>query len=133
MIYYLDTSIWLDFHEKRGQNGECARKLILTIIEQGTIILYSDLHVRELKQLGYSSDEIALLFKIVRPNGLRHVHLYRTQNEEARALSSKRKIPLGDAIHAVLARDNNAVLVSRDHDFEKLKDITKTCVPEELY
>ena len=40
-IYYLDTSIWLDFFEKRGKNGEAAFKLIRKIIKEESKIACS--------------------------------------------------------------------------------------------
>ena len=38
--FYIDTSIWVDFYEKRGENGESALKLILKIIEEDLKINY---------------------------------------------------------------------------------------------
>jgi predicted nucleic acid-binding protein len=52
--YYFDTSIWLDFYEKRGKNGEVALELINKIIRGEKVIFYSDIVVRELKRLGFS-------------------------------------------------------------------------------
>ena len=49
MIYNLDTSIWLDFGMKRGENGESALKLIIKIIEENSIIIYSNIHIKELE------------------------------------------------------------------------------------
>ena len=51
-VFYLDTSIWLDFYEKRGENGEIALKLIKEIVKEGKMILYSDFIVKELNNLG---------------------------------------------------------------------------------
>ena len=58
--FYLDTSIWLDFFEKRGQNGEAAFKLITMIIDDNLKIAYSDLNVKEFKNLGYTKNEIEI-------------------------------------------------------------------------
>ena len=69
---------------------------------------------------------------MVKPNHLKRVQVTKEQFEEARRLSKQRDVPLGDAIHAVLARDHDAQLVSRDWDFEKLKDITNVQKPENL-
>lgn len=130
--YYFDTSIWLDIYEKRGENGECAFKLVLDILSQNGIILYSDVVLRELKRLGYGVDEIVNMLSIVKFN-MRHVHVHREQIEEARKICSQRKIPFGDALHALLARENRAVLVSRDKDFENIRDICETKKPEDCY
>lgn len=132
-MFYLDTSIWLDVYEKRGKNGESALKLILKIIESDKIILYSDWHMREFKTLGYGLEEINQIFMMAKPANIQRVHIYREQREEARKLARRRKIPPGDALHAILARDNGAILVSRDGDFALLKDICETEIPEKLY
>lgn len=130
---YLDTSIWLDYYEKRDLNGEHALKLIMKIIRTDKIILYSDLHTRELKNVGYTIDQINAIFQILKQNNIRHVHIYTAQIVEARSLTSQRNVPTKDALHSVLARDNDAILISRDKHFEKLKDIVGTKKPEELY
>jgi predicted nucleic acid-binding protein len=72
------------------------------------------------------------MMRIVKPDNIRKVHLYRRQVEEARKLALQRGIPLGDALHAFLARDNDAQLISRDVDFDKLRNITIVKRPEEV-
>jgi len=88
--YYLDTSIWLDFHEKRGRNGEMAFKLIQCLIENDFKLFYSDLHVRELKNLGYDYGEVVSIFRIAKPGCILHAHIFREQAEEAKRLSFKK-------------------------------------------
>lgn len=132
MFYYLDTSIWLDFYEKRGKNGESAQKLLHAILENGEFILYSDWHLNELKKLGYVIEDFNKMLSVAKPAKIQRVHIYREQREEARKLALQRKIPPGDALHAILARDNEAILVSRDEDFARLKDVCETNMPEIL-
>ncbi len=132
-IYNLDTSIWLDYYEKRGNNGVNALKLILKIIKDKSMVIYSDLHIKELKDLGYNLGEINILLRIVKPDNLRRVHISREQKEEATLLAYNRDIPRGDALHAILARDNNSIMVSRDMHFQRLLDVVKTKRPEELF
>ena len=50
----------------------------------------------------------------------------------AKDLSFKRKIPWGDALHALIARDNGAVLIATDKHFQKMEDITKPIRPQEI-
>lgn len=121
--FYLDTSIWLDFYEKREENGELAFKLILKIINQNLKVAYSDLHIKEFKNLGYTQNEINSILSIVKPNNIKHIHIYREQKEEAKKTARQRNVPEGGILHAILCRDNNLQLISRDLDFEKLKDI----------
>lgn len=130
--FYLDTSIWLDFHEKREINGELALKLILKMINEDLKIAYSDLHIKEFKNLGYTQNEINSILSIVKPNNIKHVHIYREQKEEAKKIARKRNVPEGDALHAIICRDNNLQLISRDLDFERLKDITRSKLPEDF-
>ncbi len=130
--YYLDTSIWLDFYEKRGANGEKALKLILKIIEEDHIILYSDLHILEFKNFGFNAETIVKIFSIAKPRNILRVHIYREQQDEARKIAFARKIPKKDVLHAILARDNDAQLVATDVHFQKISDIAKAKRPEEL-
>ncbi len=130
--HYFDTSIWLDYYEKRGKNGEVALDLILKIIDKDSIILYSDLVIREFKSLGYGIEQINNIFRIAKPDNLMRIHINREQEKEATKIASQKNIPRGDVLHALLARDNGAVMVSRDADFQKIKDIAETRKPEEI-
>lgn len=130
--FYFDTSIWIDFHEKRGKNGESAFKLIKKIINEDLKIAYSDLNIKEFKNLGYSQEEINSLLSIAKPNNIKRVHIYREQLEEAKELAILKDVPKNDALQAILARDNNLQLISRDEHFEKLKDITRANKPEDF-
>lgn len=130
--FYFDTSIWIDLHEKRGNNGEHALNLIIKIINEDSNIAYSDLTIKEFKHLGYSQDEINEILSIAKPNNIKHIHIYREQIEEARNIARQRDVPNNDALHAILCRDNNLQLITRDSHFEKLKDITKAGKPEDF-
>ena len=130
--YYFDTSIWLDYYLKRGENGEAARKLILKIVKEGDRIIYSDFTITELKKTGFFESEINEMLRFAKPSNIRRIHLTKIQIDEAVKLAKQRDIPYGDALHAILARDHEVQLVARDLDFQKLKDITKSKLPEEL-
>jgi predicted nucleic acid-binding protein len=130
--YYFDTSIWLDIHEERGYNGEVAKELIQNIIFKDHVIVFSNFIERELKHLGFSKNEIGKIIRVAKPNKIKHVHLTKYQLKESIRVAKQRNVPLGDAVHAILARDHESKLVSRDRDFQKLKDITRVYLPEEL-
>jgi len=132
-FYYFDTSIWLDYYEKRGKNGEHAFNLILKIIEEDSAIIYSDLHIRELKGLGYSIEQINDVFRIVKPDNIRRVHISRELEDKARELATQRKIPVRDAIHALTARYNQAIMVATDKHFHEVRHVIEAKNPEELY
>lgn len=54
------------------------------------------------------------------------------QREEAKKIAVERNIPAGDALHAILARDNSLILITRDNHFKHLEDISKHYKPEEI-
>ena len=79
----------------------------------------------------YSADEIRGLM-LPFSKILEKTELSSEQEKEAGIISQKRNLPKGDAIHAILARDNKAILVSRDKHFQLLKDICIVMKPEEI-
>ena len=133
--YYFDTSIWLDLFEARNEpklhKGEFAKKLFERIIKENSKIICSEVIKNEMLELGYSRYEIETLFFPLREI---IIYIYSTKKQfgKAKDLSKKRNIPLFDALHALIARDNKAVMVTRDRHFDKLLDITAYKKPEEL-
>ncbi|MBI2452350.1 PIN domain-containing protein [Candidatus Pacearchaeota archaeon] len=127
--FYFDTSIWLDFYEKRGKNGELTKELINKIIKDEDVVAYSDIVVKELKNIGYSGNEINEMLSVTR---VEMIHIKKEQLEEAKKLASERKIPKGDVLHAISARDSESYLITRDKHFKKLNDITKQHLPEDF-
>jgi len=127
--YYLDTSIWLDFFENRDEpnlpKGGWAHKLLNKIIESNAEILYSDINLIELGIAGYSVYDISNLLKKLGPI---IIFVESTEKEvgKAKDLSLKRDVPKGDALHALIARDNKAILVTLDKHFKKLRDIKES-------
>ena len=133
--YYFDTSIWLDFLENRNEpnmpKGEWARKLVMKIVNKKDKILISEAIKNELMGIGYSKYEIEILFRPFQ-NYIKEVYTNGKQYGKAKDLKNKRKVPFLDALHAVLARDNKAIMVTRDLHFNKLLDIIKYKKPEEI-
>lgn len=93
-------------------------------------VVYSDFVVEELSH-AYDKQTIDKLFKGV-SELLEKVEIYGKQLKEAADLSNEHNIPLGDAVHGVLARDANAIMVTRDRHFRKLKDKITVKKPEDL-
>lgn len=134
-FYYLDTSVQLDFLENRNEpgipKGEWAKKLIKIIIEEEDKIIVSDNNLLELANLGYTEFDIdGLLMKFK----LNIVFVESTGKEigKAKDLAYKREIPKRDALHALIARDNEAILITLDRHFQKLSDIIKPHSPKEF-
>ncbi len=133
--YYVDTSIWMDLLEDRkGFNGEplgdYALKFFAMIKAKNQKLILSDLLVRELES-NYSVEEIngmILPFRKI----IEKVFVTKEQRDEAKKIAEKRDLPPGDALHAILARDNNFIMITRDKHFRELGDISKHYKPEEL-
>ncbi len=135
MLYYLDTSIWLDFFENRNEpefpKGEWAHALLKKIIEDENTIIVSNQVLLELGAIGYNSWEIEFMFKSLKPF-LIFVEATKNQIGKANDLSKKRNIPKGDALHALISKDNRAILVTFDKHFQEIKDIIQPKRPQDL-
>ncbi len=133
--YYVDTSIWMDLLEDRkGYNeeplGEYALKLFAMIKAKECKLVISDLLIRELES-NYSVEEIngmVLPFQTI----LEKVLVTKEQRDEAKKIAAERNLPPGDALHAIVARDNKYIMVTRDKHFKELHDITNHYKPEEI-
>ncbi|MFA4887077.1 MAG: PIN domain-containing protein [Candidatus Nanoarchaeia archaeon] len=132
--YYFDTSIWLDFFEDRDEpnfpKGKWAQEIVERIIETNGKIVYSDLVLVELQVGGYSSFEVEILFKKLK-SVLVFIESTERLQGKAKDLAVKRNVPKGDALHALLAREAKATLISFDGHFKELQDIVKTKKPQE--
>lgn len=111
--------------------GEWAKKLVAKIIRKGDIIVYSDLVLRELENEGYSSFNVEDLLFVLERN-LLFVESTNAEIKRSKDLAFKRNVPNGDALHALIARDNNAIFVSLDKHFQSLLDIIHVKKPQEL-
>ena len=135
MKYYVDTSIWRDYYEDRKDKlkplGEFAFEFFRKVKLNADKILYSDLIIEELN-IAYNEKEIKEIFNIIEEeNLLEKVEISKNQVKEALELKRKLQIPFGDALHAILAKDNNAILVTRDEHFLKI-DFVNVKNPEDL-
>ena len=133
--YYLDTSIWMDLYEDRiGFNneplGDFAWKLFALIKVKGHKIMISDLLLAELK-VNYSDEQIKGMMKPFE-DMIEKVIAKRAQRDEAENISDLKNIPKGDILHAIIARDNNLILITRDNHFKGLADISLFYRPEDL-
>ena len=133
--YIIDTSIWVDLYEDRkGYNneplGDYAFKLLVKIKANEKVIVLTDFLIKELETL-YSVAEINGMFKPFEKITEKIIATEK-QREEAKKISKERGVPAGDALHAIVARDNDLILVTRDRHFRKLEDISKHYKPEEL-
>lgn len=135
MRFYLDTSIWIDLYEDRkGFNnepfGKHAWDLIAYIKAIKGKIVVSTFLLKELESR-YSLGQIRGMTFLFEGMMIK-AGVSDFQASEARRLSKERNVPFGDAIHAVVARDNAAFLVSRDRHFALLADICSVIPPEKI-
>jgi predicted nucleic acid-binding protein len=133
--YYIDTSIWIDLYENRkGFNneplGDFAWKLFASIKASENKLVISDFLIRELES-NYSIEEINGMIKPFE-DIIERVFLIKTQKDEAKKIALERNLPPGDVIHAIISRDNNLILITRDKHFNELVDISRSYKPEEL-
>ena len=136
--YYLDTCIWRDFYENRFSKlgkplGEYAAELFTKILKKRNQIIFSESLLWELKK-DYSEDEIKDILNLLILNGiLIKIEITQEEHTEAKRLAQNRNLPYVDCLNAVQARNNKAVMVSRDAHFTgKLADVIKTLKPEQI-
>jgi hypothetical protein len=133
--FYLDTAIWRDYFEDRKDNlqplGEFAFQFLKNCEKQGCEILYSQLVVQELNKR-FSAEQVERGFESYKQI-LREVYLSPQQLAEARKLNIQLKdTHTSDITHAILARDNGAIMITRDRHFEALEKIVENLKPEEV-
>ncbi len=124
----------MDYYLNRSDNfrplGEWAFQLLARIKSNKDSLIMSGVILKELN-VHFSREvvkQILDLFKEV----ILWVAYTEKQVKEAERISEQRNVPGADALHAILARDNNAVMVTRDAHFEELKDIIIVYKPEDL-
>ena len=133
--YYLDSCIWRDYFENRSDKfrplGDWAFSLIKLIIKEDNLIIYSDLIEEELNE-GFSEEDVKKIISIVPKENLVKIESSSEQLKEAIQKAKKLDIPVKDALHAILARDNDAVMVTRDKHFYELSERLTIKKPEDL-
>jgi len=139
MKLFVDTHIFVDYFLDRSDNirplGEFAFQLVRRTISCEFYMLVSDGAIKELKNvLNKKEDElIEIVFKeLISAGKVQFIEASEHQISEARLLAEKRQIPRTDALFAILARDNAAILVSRDKHHQEMEDIVEALKPEEL-
>ncbi|MFH1506150.1 MAG: PIN domain-containing protein [archaeon] len=135
--YYFDTCIWRDFYEDRfGPRGrplgKYANALVMKIIQDKDTLLFSDFIFKELR-LRYEKVEINNMLNFLFVSEiLERVAIYKEDQIEAENIAKERNIPPADVLHAILARNNKAIMVSQDKHFLQLDDIVEVKRPDEL-
>lgn len=130
--YYVDTCIWRDYWENRSDNlrplGEFAVKFFNKIVENEDIIIISDLIIKEMR-IAYNDEVIYKIFSIIPEDLLDMIIFTKEQLLRAKQLLLVSGIPLNDALHIIMSKDNQSILISRDNHMIDFGDAIK---PEEL-
>ena len=101
------------------------------IVSENCLIVLSDIVKGELIEYGYTERDLFELFKPFEKI-LIDEEVNDKQLGKAKDLAKKRAIPRLDAVHALIARDAKALMISRDAHFRQLKDVVRCAKPEEL-
>ena len=133
--FYVYTCIWLDLLDDRksGFNplGEVAFQFLKNCSKHNCIVIVSELVKKELESYA-SNKEIESLFEpfleqIVFPE------LSKKVIGEARLLKIKKSnTHLTDILHALVAKEQDCVMITRDKHFDVLSEIVKVQLPEEV-
>ncbi|MFH0714540.1 MAG: PIN domain-containing protein [Candidatus Diapherotrites archaeon] len=133
--FYVDTSVWRDYFEDRSDGlrplGEFAFRFLKWCQSQHCAILVSDAVELELRIFA-SGEKVRLIFQEFEES-IVHVVATTAEVEEARTFweKNRKRFPLADILHSIVARDNDAVLVSRDNHFKEI-EIVQSFKPEEI-
>jgi predicted nucleic acid-binding protein len=132
--YYIDTCIWRDYYENRCDRfrplGEWALRFIKKAIYEDSTIFFSAAVLDEL-YLFWDETTVKNAFQLIPSKILVEVHIMRKHILEANTLAQTHHVPRKDALHAVLARDACAIVVTRDEHFKLMN--TPSFKPEELF
>jgi predicted nucleic acid-binding protein len=132
--YYIDTCIWIDYLQNRSDRyrplGDWALMFLKKVIGQEDMILYSKLVEKELckADLLEKFNQIEFIPKRL----LEKVWITDENIRNGFLISKKLELPPNDVIHALTAKDNNAVLVTRDKHFLELLKFVSVEKPENL-
>ncbi|MBU2477368.1 type II toxin-antitoxin system VapC family toxin [Candidatus Micrarchaeota archaeon] len=134
--FYLDTCIWIDYLEDRKNGikplGELAFQFLRKCRKEKSTIIVSDVMRKELyKHIAKEEIEKRLLdFSDL----IIEVKHSQEQFDEAHLfwVKTKKEFPQADILHAIISRDQKAVLISRDKHFAEI-DIVEFHFPEELF
>jgi len=130
----IDTCIWIDYEHERTNGikdlGRLAERAMRFIIESGGTIIISNLNIKEFSRF-FHKKGISNLRSVFR-NRIEIYESSMSQMNEAEILAKNRNLPESDVLHAIIARDAKAILVTRDKHFLRLKDISFIRKPEDL-
>ena len=132
---YIASNIWLDFWLDRTLNllpaGYYAKNLLDRVISCEFAIVLSNFIFKELEtNIKIDLNERMGTFKLI--NKLTITEVTKQLFFDAKKLAKERSIPISDAVRTLMARQERAILVSRDKHFKEVEDLVEVRLPEEL-
>jgi predicted nucleic acid-binding protein len=136
--YYIDTCVWRDHYENRhGPGGrplgDYATALFTKIMKDKDTIIFSEHIIYELTK-AFASEDIEEMFHILfLMNILKKIEVTKGDWDEAKKMAHERDVSPSDSLHAVLARNNGAILITQNiRDFDKFTDMIVVKRPEDV-
>ena len=118
---YVDSNVFLDYCWNRQSGmrplGEFACQFITRALQCEFVVLITEDVVEEVSRaMRTSPSEMRkrVLAQLSAAGKLKEIRYTPAEEREARQVASKYAIPRADALHAVVARDNGAILVTSD-------------------
>lgn len=135
---YLDTNIWIDFWENRGNGirplGEFAFNILKRAYDCEFAVVVSSVVLDELK-FNYGKEIVTEMLKDLR-GSKKHIYIYANEEHNKSALGYFRKTGVGfnDCLHAVLAKEKGCdyLITQNLKHFEKLDFLIEAKLPSDL-
>ncbi|MFH1505383.1 MAG: PIN domain-containing protein [archaeon] len=133
--YYIDACIWRDYFEDRKDRfrplGDWAFRFIKKIVEDEDEIIISDVLIKELDtHLG--TEEVKSCLSFVPKTLIKYIKISDAQERCAHRIKQRFGINFNDSLHVVLAKDHDAILITRDKHFEVVERYVCVRKPEDL-
>ena len=132
---YVDTNIWIDYWIDRKSGlipfGDFATQMFNRVLDCEFTIITSEYIISELKN-NFKFELAPRLGVFKSANKLKVVPSQEGVFSLAKSLSEQRSLPFYDAIHVCMAKQEDAILITRDKHFQLVNDLVSVSLPEEL-
>jgi len=136
--YYVDTCIYLNLWKKEIDEekdlGELAKNFFEKIENEDSVIYYSGFLLKELLFLLSTEEYLQKRELFDSSPNFKKIILTREEHKLSSKISKDKGVSLYDAIHMLLAKKTNSILVTRDKELIQLAENYSVEVkrPEEL-
>lgn len=102
--YYLDTDIWIDCLQGKSS-------IIDDLLMKNSIIIYSDILEEELL-MKFLREELAYKLSLIPCEHIIKVKMDEIQFMTAEKIAKRANLSISDVIHAIIAKDNQAIFLT---------------------